>query len=670
MIGKKYQKLPGKSSAFKGAQLMVELGFDVFPLRPNSKEPYERDTCLAHETPLSGGIHAATKDQAAIASWFDIEPNINFGVSTTGSCVIDIDVKKGKKGKEEFGALGKLPDTLRVHTPSGGFHAYFSDADCGQRKLSDGLDVRSRGGYVVGPGSVVDGKAYAVVNDVPIAPLPESLVERVQRAPIENAVAKRPLCELDTDQNIALGKTYLKGQDGVVEGQGADGGRDNTAYRHACRLKDFGLSPELIVELFEECWNSKNSPPLAKSALVRVARSAYSNGQSAPGSSNPALEFEDVGQLSLSGAAQNTGLSYEAVCLDDVEEKPIEWLWSERLALGKIVSLSGEPKRGKSQISCAFAAATTTGEGWPDGFKSDPGSVILVTCEDDDSDTIKPRMLAAGANPNKIHLYKWTVDKSEKGRATRKHFDVGKHIDNLKKIVTDIGDVRLIIIDPISAYLGKADGHKTGDVRGALGPLQTLAAEFRIAVLLIMHLNKNTNEKSALNRVGMSGAFTAVSRGNYIVVTNPLDPSGEESLLLPIGANIGKHNKTGFSYRIEGVQRPGGVETSKVVFNKDPVRMSADEALNPPENRSNRAPALMEACEFLSEILAEGPVDQMQIAEAADGQGISHATLRRAKKHLNLEKQRTKGETPRWQWRLPDDWRSDEPLDASEEPKF
>lgn len=270
---------------------MVSRGFNVFPLRPNSKDPYERDTCQAHEYPLSGGIHAATKDEKTIASWFSLEPNLNIGVSTTGSCVIDIDVKKGKNGVEEFMALGVLPKTLRVRTPSGGFHDYFADADCGQRKISDAIDVRSRGGYVVGPGSRIDGKAYKIVCDSDVAPLPAVLAEKVQAAAEKHCHADA-VCELDIVGIDAFAEAYLVEQKGVVEHEGI--GRDNTAYKHACYLKDLGISAEMSVHLLDDHWNHKNTPPLSKADLKRITKSAAANSQKAAGSRNPLIEFESI----------------------------------------------------------------------------------------------------------------------------------------------------------------------------------------------------------------------------------------------------------------------------------------------------------------------------------------------------------------------------------------
>ncbi len=294
MTKQNYSNFPKGASTLDHAQLMAELGFSVFPLKPNSKEPYTKAGTAAGEEPLAGGINIASKDSRQIGKWFEIEPSINYGVSTTGHCVIDIDVKDKKNGVEEFLALGPLTKTFRVNTPTGGFHDYYKGADCGQRSLSDAIDVRSRNGYVVGPGSVIDGRLYKVVRDIEVAPIPESLAARVhQVATATNDMTA--IGELDTDSALANAKALLEASKGIAEHQ--DGGRDNNAYKLACQVKDLGVSEGMIEALLDEHWNQRNSPPLSEADLRRISRSAYNNGQSAPGSKNPGLEFENLNEV-------------------------------------------------------------------------------------------------------------------------------------------------------------------------------------------------------------------------------------------------------------------------------------------------------------------------------------------------------------------------------------
>jgi hypothetical protein len=209
-------------------------------------------------------------------------------------------------------------------------------------------------------------------------------------------------------------------------------------------------------------------------------------------------------------------------CAADIEPEPIAWLWNERLALGKLALLAGQPGLGKSHMSCLFAAAVTTGGPLPGGARAPRGSVIMIGCEDDPGDTLRPRLEAAGGDLKKTHLLDWVLEEG-KGGDGRRHFDVRKHGVQLHELVRQLGDVRLIVIDPITAHLGKTDSHVTADVRQALAPLQTLAAEIGAAVLLISHLNKGAGDGSAMARVTGSGAFIALCRSAWMIGEDPKD---------------------------------------------------------------------------------------------------------------------------------------------------
>ena len=119
-----------------------------------------------------------------------------------------------------------------------------------------------------------------------------------------------------------------------------------------------------------------------------------------------------------------------------------------------------------------MAAHVSTGRAWPDGTPCPQGSVILASAEDDPEDTIRPRLDAAGAEPMRIHLLEHVV--ACDGR--REPFGL-RHVDELDALLTTLGDVAMVSIDPISAYTGEADSHKNADVRGLLAPLSADSRE-------------------------------------------------------------------------------------------------------------------------------------------------------------------------------------------------
>lgn len=143
------------------AQAAAERGCHIFPVVPNMKEP------------LVKFKEAATRDSAQIAAWWDQYPEANIGIycgrfgADQALAVIDVDRKNGKDGTVEIRrrvACGQeFPDTYTVKTPTGGFHLYYvvpRPLRGGTDKLGSGVDVKSHGGYVLGEGSTIDGRAY------------------------------------------------------------------------------------------------------------------------------------------------------------------------------------------------------------------------------------------------------------------------------------------------------------------------------------------------------------------------------------------------------------------------------------------------------------------------------------------------------------------------------
>ena len=146
--------------------------------------------------------------------------------------------------------------------------------------------------------------------------------------------------------------------------------------------------------------------------------------------------------------------------LADVEAKPVEWLWEGRFALGKLCLLAGNPGQGKSLITSYMASVVSRGGNWSVEDKASPmGSVIFLSAEDDDADTLKPRLLAHGADIEMITTVNSVVE-----RQMSMSFSLEKDVDLLEKRVKEMGDVAMIIIDPITAYLGNVDSNSNSGV--------------------------------------------------------------------------------------------------------------------------------------------------------------------------------------------------------------
>src|SRR5262249_41661169 len=135
--------------------------------------------------------------------------------------------------------------------------------------------------------------------------------------------------------------------------------------------------------------------------------------------------------------------------LADVQSEKVTWLWPGRLALGKLTILSGDPGLGKSFLSLDIAARLTTGQMWPDGGPAPPGTVVLLTAEDGVADTVRARFDAAGGDPERVHV----LEAMREGNGERL-FGLSRDLPALEELVQRSA-AKLVIIDPVSAYLGK-----------------------------------------------------------------------------------------------------------------------------------------------------------------------------------------------------------------------
>ena len=148
-------------------------------------------------------------------------------------------------------------------------------------------------------------------------------------------------------------------------------------------------------------------------------------------------------------------------------------------------------------------------------------------------------------------------------------------MEQLRHIVKRIDNVRLIVVDPISAYMGKTDSHRNAEVRAALTPAVEFAEEIGACLLCVTHLNKGKTG-NALSRITGSIAFIAAARASFLVSRDNDDP--DRRLMLPLKNNLAKDTH-GFGYRIEE-HNLSGIETSNVTWEKDSVDLTSEEVLS------------------------------------------------------------------------------------------
>lgn len=363
-------------------------------------------------------------------------------------------------------------------------------------------------------------------------------------------------------------------------------------------------------------------------------------------------EAVDLSRL-LSGAvagasspAESSGPEAITRRLHDVERETVEWLWPGRVPLGKLTLLAGDPGLGKSLVSLDMAARVSRGHPWPDLplLPQPAGAVILLNAEDDLADTIAPRLDRAEADDSKIIAIEGVeVRNPKKDETLRWYFSLENDLPRLAEVIVDTPDVRLIVIDPISAYCGKVDSHKNADVRSLLAPLAELASRHRVAIVAITHLSKTGGNKAVYRAMG-SLAFAAAARAVWAVIKEQTDP--QRRLFLPAKLNLAE-DPDGLAYRIV----KGGVE-----WEADPVRMHADDAFAAEAAAAEKRPTRRgserrEAVEWLREHLAEGPAPASEAIELGGQFGFSERTLRRAYKEIGTKPKKESFDGP-WLWGL------------------
>ncbi len=333
--------------------------------------------------------------------------------------------------------------------------------------------------------------------------------------------------------------------------------------------------------------------------------------------------------------------------LSEVKPELVDWLWPGRFAVGKLTLVAGDPGLGKSFLTLDMAARVSRGLPWPDSpqISQSPGGVILLNAEDGVADTIVPRLIAAGADLRRIVAIE-AIRTVTNGRTAARTFDLSKDLQALEQAIISIEDCRLVVIDPLTAYLGGTDSHKNAEIRGLLAPFAELAARHKVAIVAVTHLNKSGGGPAIYRAIG-SLAFAAAARAAW-AVSKDKDDEGRR-LLLPIKNNLAP-DTGGLAYRIE----PGVGGSPIVVWEADAVNLSADDALGSDSGDSVGTGALEEATEWLRDVLSDGARAAKEVKALAESDGIKPRTLDRAKKSLGVVADREGYSVGgRWVWSIP-----------------
>ena len=342
-----------------------------------------------------------------------------------------------------------------------------------------------------------------------------------------------------------------------------------------------------------------------------------------------------------------------------LEPETIMWAWKNRFAFGKLALIAGDPGLGKSTILIDIVARHSVGKEFPCGEgHALPCEAVILTAEDGLRDTCVPRLIAAGADLSKIYFLIGTkVEGAKDGDEAM--FDLAKDIAALRAAFRANPNIRIFIIDPLTAYLGAGTKAKeNAEVRRVLTPLVKLAEETGVLVLANSHLNKGTGK--ALYRVLDFIAFIALGRTVHLVAKDADNPDNRKFICDK--TNIGS-KPLGLTYSIEKfwitAPRTGEeIETSRICWGSSHIDETADEALAAPEQSD---PTMTEdVVEFLQIVLANGPMAVTDIEREArearvldEGQQVQKSKpFRSAKKILGITSHK-EGFAGGWSWQLP-----------------
>lgn len=285
-------------SFLESALKLADMGFHVFPLEVNGKLP------IIDDFP-----NRATKDEAQIRKWWTdpvmgIEKPYNIGISTTHyNCsqalvVVDVDNKNGKHGSDEVLKLElegfEFGPTFTQSTPTGGKHIVYKaqgPVKQGVSVLGKGLDIRSKGGYIVGWGSKIDGvlyKAYQGCTD--INDCPQWIINACSRV-VEREEKHVKIEDINLQRAIMRAGHYLEKEAPIaIEGDGGD----ITTFKVAAKLKDLGVDKITAYELMADMWNDRCEPPWDPSELERKIENAFGYGSRAQGADAPEATFSPI----------------------------------------------------------------------------------------------------------------------------------------------------------------------------------------------------------------------------------------------------------------------------------------------------------------------------------------------------------------------------------------
>lgn len=452
------------------------MGFKVFPLRENDKRPLFKGSAQTQ----------GTTDLNQVRDIWTQHPNANIGIATgNGLTVIDVDTiaSHGVDGENSMLEYqvdnGFINETLEVTTPTGGKHYYYLTDNEYSNKASilPGVDVRGLGGYVVGPGSTINGTLYEAKQ------LTEPQRANSEVLQLLGACKKR---ETSTDPFEALEKGYS-------ETLIPRGSRTDYLIKQCAQLCDGTKTLETMKKMIQVINENNLEIPLTDKELEMEVF--------------PSLErFKKHEAKKVDPETSIDPNKINLVNVSDIEKEYVEWLIPGYIPKGTITIIGGDGGLGKTSLWCNIASAISNGTPCVLQENNDVlcpyGEVVYFSGEDDTARVLRPRLEQNGANLDNIK----TIPMDD---------DAFTSLSIGGALIEGIIEARrpmLVIFDPIQQFIKNADMSKRNDMRQIMTSLSKLGKKYGTTFILVMHTNKRDKIGSFRDKLSDSADLWDIAR--------------------------------------------------------------------------------------------------------------------------------------------------------------
>lgn len=452
------------------------MGFKVFPLRENDKRPLFKGSAQTQ----------GTTDLNQVRDIWTQHPNANIGIATgNGLTVIDVDTiaSHGVDGENSMLEYqvdnGFINETLEVTTPTGGKHYYYLTDNEYSNKASilPGVDVRGLGGYVVGPGSTINGTLYEAKQ------LTEPQRANSEVLQLLGACKKR---ETSTDPFEALEKGYS-------ETLIPRGSRTDYLIKQCAQLCDGTKTLETMKKMIQVINENNLEIPLTDKELEMEVF--------------PSLErFKKHEAKKVDPETSIDPNKINLVNVSDIEKEYVEWLVPGYIPKGTITIIGGDGGLGKTSLWCNIASAISNGTPCVLQENNDIlcpyGEVVYFSGEDDTARVLRPRLEQNGANLDNIK----TIPMDD---------DAFTSLSIGGALIEGIIEARrpmLVIFDPIQQFIKNADMSKRNDMRQIMTSLSKLGKKYGTTFILVMHTNKRDKIGSFRDKLSDSADLWDIAR--------------------------------------------------------------------------------------------------------------------------------------------------------------